>query len=224
MKSVADPLYFRFDCPRCMTKAVGFSTRAWCDEGAGGERDWFCECGYCKRGSVVSVPEPIWLEDALAEFHAKTRYFGDVLIAPALPDTGPPPHTPPNVGRFFEQGMENLVGRWDAAGTMFRKTLDTALTKKFPAIKGTLAQRIRKAADGGLLTPEMADWADEIRRLGNEAAHEEEPFTEEDARALHAFTGLVLRYLFTRPGMIAAARGEDEEGGGAAEGARPAPA
>ena len=60
--------------------------------------------------------------------------------------------------------------------------------------------------------------------LGNEAAHEEEPFTEGDARALHAFTDLVLRYLFTLPGMMAAARREeDEEGesrGGGARGGR----
>ena len=60
--------------------------------------------------------------------------------------------------------MENLGGGWDAAGTMFRKALDTALTAKFPAIKESLAKRIRKAADGGLLTSDMADWADEIRR------------------------------------------------------------
>ena len=69
---------------------------------------------------------------------------------------------------------------------MFRKAVDTALTAKFPDIHGSLAQRIQRAADDGLLTADMAEWAHSIRRLGNDAAHHDEPFSEEDARALPA--------------------------------------
>lgn len=115
--------------------------------------------------------------------------------------------------------MENLPRACDAAGSMFRKVLDTGLKAKFPKskypkIKGTLKQRIRKAADQHELTPELADWADQIRLDGNDAVHDEEPFTEEDARTLQTFTELVLTYLFTLPGMLKAARsaGEDENG------------
>ncbi len=145
-------------------------------------------------------------------YRTRDSSFGEVTIAPTLPSTGAPPHTPANVERFFEQGMANLSGQWDAAGAMFRKALDTALTAKFPDIKGSLAQRIQKAGDDGLLTSDMAEWAHEIRRLGNEAVHEDDPFSEGDARVLHSFTDLVLRYLFTLPGMMAVARaGAGEE-------------
>ena len=133
-------------------------------------------------------------------------------VAPALPDTGAPAYTPENVGRFFEQGMENLPRNFDAAGTMFRKALDTALTARFPEIKGRLVDRIDEAANSGAMTRDMAEWAHRIRRLGNDAAHDDDPFSEADARELHGFTELVLRYLFTLPGMLAAAQGD----GGAA--------
>ena len=106
-------------------------------------------------------------------------------VAPSLPDTGAPDHTPENVGRFFEQGMENLPRNFDAAGTMFRKALDTALAARFPELKGRLVERIDKAASNGALTRDMAEWAHRIRRLGNDAAHDEEPFSQSDVPELH---------------------------------------
>ena len=108
--------------------------------------------------------------------------------------------------------MENLPKAWDAAGSMFRKVLDTGLKAKFPEIKGTLQQRIKKAADQRELTPDLAEWADQIRLDGNEAAHDEKPFSEEDAKRLQTFTNLVLIYLFTLPGMLAKARSEQTDG------------
>jgi hypothetical protein len=48
----------------------------------------------------------------------------------------------------------------------------------------------------------MKEWAHHIRRLGNDAAHEEEPFEEDEARGLQSFTELLLTYAFTLPGML----------------------
>jgi hypothetical protein len=50
----------------------------------------------------------------------------------------------------------------------------------------------------------MKEWAHEIRLLGNDAAHEEDPFTPPEAESLQAFTQLFLTYAFTLPGMLAA--------------------
>ncbi len=126
-----------------------------------------------------------------------------LTIAPSLPDTGAPPHTPENIALFFKQGMDNLVCQnWDASGGMFRKVLDTSLRKKFPDITGSLKGRIDEASKKHALTPDMAEWAHKIRLDGNEAMHEEEPFSEKEAQILRAFTDLLLRYLFTLPGML----------------------
>ena len=98
--------------------------------------------------------------------------------------------------------MDNLPKNYDAAGSMFRKAFDTALKSKFPTVKGRLVGSIRKLSDEHKLTPDFANWADRIRLGGNDAAHEEDPFSQEAAKELASFTELVLLYLFTLPGMM----------------------
>jgi hypothetical protein len=93
-------------------------------------------------------------------------------------------------------------GNFDAAGTMFRKALDVGLKRIHPEGKGTLEKRINGLPDTIGITPAMKEWAHSIRDLGNDAAHEEEPFSEADAKALQAFTETFLTYTFTLPGMI----------------------
>ena len=115
-----------------------------------------------------------------------------------------PEHCPANVARFYEQGLENVVRNFDAAGTMFRKSLDAALKHIDPNGKGTLEKRIDNLPPATGVTPAMLSWAHEIRHLGNDAAHEEDPFSEAEAKALQAFTELFLTYVFTLPGMLAA--------------------
>ena len=93
---------------------------------------------------------------------------------------------------------------------MFRKTLETALKQKFPdneeKASKSLNQRIREAAKQQKLTPDLTAWAHEIRIGGNDAVHEEKPFSEQEAQELRGFTELVLLYLFTLPKMLERAR------------------
>ena len=107
--------------------------------------------------------------------------------------------------------MDNLTHNWDAAGGMFRKALDTGLRNKFPKMEGNLKTRIEKAADQQELTRELGDWSHQIRLGGNDAMHEEEPFSEEEAQNLRNFTFLVFQYLFTLPGMLSKACGDPDE-------------
>ena len=208
---------FRADCPHCKTRAVGFElvtsrrTRArrfhrW---------DSLAICGYCARGVLAHFEtaentSPEKLLGSNNRFKVKLQ-----TIFPSPPSTGAPEYVPENVAEFYRQGMENLSGAFDAAGSMFRKVLDTGLKAKFPHIKGKLQVRIEKAAEQHQLTPELAEWAHKIRLDGNDAAHEEEPFSEEDAKTLQTFTELVLIYLFTLPGMMKEAQGDAQEETGA---------
>ena len=105
---------------------------------------------------------------------------------------------PGNVATFFEQGQRALKAtHWDAAGAMFRKTLDVS-TKLFlePEHRDkTLFKRIELLVAGGKLTAAMGDWSHEVRLDGNEAVHGEEPETEEDAMMLRErFTEAFLTY------------------------------
>lgn len=208
------------DCPRCGTKHVAFTVEheKRVKSSYRGEKMWdvFASCGGCGRGVVLtfriheSDPSPC---EYLGRPHAERgRKLIPKSIAPKQPSTNAPDHTPENVAEFFKQGADNIPGNWDAAGSMFRKTLEVALKEKFPMHKGTLHDRIRSLGDNHYLTPDLVNWADRIRRLGNDASHESEPFSEHEARQLFTFTRLVLMYIFTLPGMLATASGESDSG------------
>jgi hypothetical protein len=136
--------------------------------------------------------------------------MGDSKLMEIWPKRQPaeaPQHLPPNVASYYLQGVDNLRCRnFDAAGTMFRKSLDAGLKKIDPAGRGSLEKRIDSLSDTTGVTPAMKSWAHQIRHLGNDAAHEDEPFTLEEAGALQSFTELFLTYAFTLPGMLIARR------------------
>lgn len=55
----------------------------------------------------------------------------------------------------------------------------------------------------------MKDWADHVRVEGNDALHDPEEFSEDDAKPLRLFTEMFLRYMFELPGEVAAFRGRN---------------
>jgi Domain of unknown function (DUF4145) len=93
---------------------------------------------------------------------------------------------------------------WDAGGAMFRKALDTSLRRLNPGGKGSIYDRINTLPPNAGVTDAMKEWAHQIRRLGADAAHDEDPFSEIEAKALQSFTELFLTYAFMLPGMLAA--------------------
>jgi hypothetical protein len=115
-----------------------------------------------------------------------------------------PDHVPDALSNFYRQGIRALTAEsWDAAGMMFRKVLDVATKGLHPqSAKKPLMKRIDEMRSNGALTQDLAEWAHEIRSEGNDAAHEEEPFTEEDARSLKDFCEYFLVYTYTLPKRI----------------------
>lgn len=122
-----------------------------------------------------------------------------------------PTHTPENIQRFYIQGLKALSREdFDAAGIMFRKSLDISVKYLHPEGKGNLKQRINSIPPEAGITQAMKDWAHIIRDDGNDAAHEAEPFTERQAEAMKAFTETFLTYAFSLPTMVKERRSETE--------------
>jgi hypothetical protein len=71
-----------------------------------------------------------------------------------------------------------------------------------------LGLRIKKLAADGKLTADIALWSDNVRDVGNDAAHEETSITRDELIVLRSFSEMVLRYLFTLPAMVKRRRGE----------------
>ena len=200
------------DCPRCGTKAVFFGFHGQhhyrTDDFEQNYHDLFGVCGICNRGVIFSYrtesggPGPLHHIGTLdAEFVVET--------APVPPSTDAPRHTPENVSHFFRQGKASVdQGSWDAAGAMFRKTLEVGLKAKFPDMPSDWVpyRLIDQAAKDLKLAPDLAEWAHRVRALGNDAVHEQEPFSESQAKEMSEFTRIVLEYLFTYPREMEIAR------------------
>jgi Domain of unknown function (DUF4145) len=206
------------NCPHCKTQNVAFQARFQFDVRP--ERDkvhMLTTCNACRMGVIFSL--------ALYEHSSTTDLVNAIGSQDALKitvrnqwpkaDSDAPAFVPPNIGSFFEQGVRALrAGHWDAAGAMFRKTLDTA-TKAIDstASSQTLFQRINTLVESGKLTSAMGDWSHEIRLDGNDAVHSENPESEDDATMLQRFTEAFLTYSFTLPAMVASNRARRAEGG-----------
>lgn len=201
------------DCAHCKTRSVGFTISGRGSNGDGYREQWdfLAVCGRCNRGSLLSIEcpgteNPLELPDELFD-----RIFdtGSYEILPKLGTVEVPAHTPANIAKFFRQARQSLeIEAWDAAGAMCRKVLEASLKHKFPnhPRELKLVDRIRRAEKDGSLTRDLARWADEIRHFGNDAAHEDDPFSEDEAKEVDQFTEMMLIYLFTLPGRLLLAR------------------
>lgn len=92
---------------------------------------------------------------------------------------------------------------------MYRSALDIG-TKGLDGVPNgqTFFKRLEWLHDHHRITPDMRSWADHVRIEGNEALHDPEDFSEEDAKTLRLFTDMFLRYVFELPGEVSAFRAE----------------
>ena len=190
------------DCPYCRTRAVAFTAISEWTAGDNSRRALFL-CGACKEGVIWEWwGNPQSIVNVIGFLDRWGIYLSRQWPEP-LPGAAPD-DTPPNVGKFFAQGVSSLeTGSFDAAGMMFRKALESATKILDPdSANARLVRRIDLLAEAQKITPDLAQWAHEIRLGGNDAAHEEELFTQEEAEELRHFIESFLRYAFTLPSAV----------------------
>lgn len=87
-----------------------------------------------------------------------------------------------------------------AAAAMARRTLE-AITCDQGETTGVLAQRLANLAKRNILLPTLADWASEVRLIGNKGAHFDliDQVTEQDATQLIEFIRELIKYLYILP-------------------------
>src|SRR5262245_32716139 len=174
-------------CPHCLTEHIALNVVAVTEL-----PNWHCvvylRCPKCSRPScaVMNLPDTrnaiTWnnlqgQQGDLTQYRWQITSFWPSVPGPLIPD-----HLPSDVERVYLQAERNfpIKGNEEAAGTMYRKALDISLKIIDPAVKGTLKDRIEALVKQHRLTPSLGEWAQQIRLLGNEAAHEiDEPTREE---------------------------------------------
>lgn len=165
-------------------------------------------CPSCAEARVVTGQCQVQFnpghESGLIENH---RYFVITNDEPKREFRIAPEHTDTRVADLFKQAVTALEsGSADAAGGMFRKSLDVAtkkLTSDVPEAQGQwLKARIETMRNNGMLTEALYEWATIIKDEGDDASHDEDPYTLEEAKELSEFTEVFLMYVYTIPKKI----------------------
>jgi hypothetical protein len=132
----------QLDCPHCRTVHAPFSGSHHVHVHSGKNLyDVFLQCGVCGHAIVAEVLTgsiSLWREDTNRDAaNGILRYWPENRSDKA------PKHTDATAERYFLQGVDSLARQnFDAAGMMFRKTLDAALKCVHLEGKGTLEKRI----------------------------------------------------------------------------------
>ena len=211
------------DCPHCLRDKMTFDVTGWKERQVNAHGDTqlsiACFCRNCCRlAEAVAVFRAHQRDDLGAVVRGLqqgqsdlTKFAGRFTISPPRPTVHAPEHISPEVKRAFLQGEHNRQQRhYDAAGAMFRKALDVATKQKMPESKEMLAKRLRAMKEAGMLTADIADWAEHIKTLGNEATHDADEPTQQDIDDLANLTRMTLIYLFEMPERIKIMRKKNE--------------
>ena len=131
---------------------------------------------------------------------------------------------PQSAAKYLAQARETLSS--PAASVMMSAAAVDAMLKARNYKEGSLFSRIRKADTDGVLTAQMAEWADDIRLDANDERHADEQArdkTPEDANRCLEFADALADLLFVLPARVKRGRKLPETGAAPAPpGARPA--
>ncbi len=173
-------------------------------------------CPNCKMPSCATANKnnDFDLQSMLGKNASSDDFFLEIQnIWPKVPAPEIPESVPEPVRRVLLQAESNYFrpDHEDSAAIMYRKALEVGLKKISPDLDGTLARRIQKLSENGQLTQDLAQWANEIKNLGNDGAHEIESIDRSELQAMRGLVGMVLRYLFTLPEQVKTLRNRASE-------------
>jgi hypothetical protein len=193
---------FLRDCPHCPASSVSFNI-VWATPGPQGWR-LAATCNACQGIVAAQCHGPHNQNPSAAsgniEGQGKLFMIGEMW--PSRAAVAAPAHTPSAVASRFVDGEFNFQnGKWNAAVGMYRAALDLA-TKALQAPGATFFARLKSLHDGGGVTNDIWSWATHVRVDGNEALHDPDEFTKEDAITLRHFTTMFLRYVFEMRGLV----------------------
>lgn len=143
-----------------------------------------CDSPFLIRQSLYGIP---------AEFETITSEEVLYPVSSKLPLDG----VPPPVRRALDQAVRSFSSSsFDACALMCRRALE-ALCKELGAGNGTLQFKLDALSKAGVIDSRLANWAHEVRAVGNEAAHDtDSELSQNDARDALDFTEAILTYVY----------------------------
>ena len=160
-------------------------------------------CRHCNQCVVVIEEE--WTNDQpsrLAKSGGIVSFRG--IHWWPLPYSKPSSDIPQEIADVYVEAMTTYYAQAPrATAVMLRITLE-AITVKFDEKQGVLSIRLKNMAQKGILQPQLAEWAKEIRLIGNVGGHFDpaESVSMDEAKQLLSFTEELLKYLFELPAEL----------------------
>lgn len=148
------------------------------------------------RYSIAFCPkcEGVFLHVAATSEPSGIPY--EAMLFPT-PDRRGIPGLPEPVRRTFRSAQSCFeTGNFEPCVVMCRKCIEAVCA--FLGIQtGSLAERLRKARDSGRIEARLYEWADELRLIGNDAAHDlDVRISKQDAVDSIDFVEAILLYVF----------------------------
>ena len=184
----------------------------------------FCICRHCSRSTIFLLSEKgIEETKAIRQFGLeKLQVAANKLVTVenyvSLKDAkaiSPPEYLPPEIFSVFSEGATCLaVGCFNAAGTMFRLSVDLATKSVLPEadanglnskIRRNLGFRLPWLFEQGLLPVALQELSSCIKEDGNDGAHDG-TLGKEDAEYLLDFTFALLERMYTEPERLRLAK------------------
>lgn len=168
-------------------------------------------CRHCNQGVVVVEEE--WVGDS----PGKRSTSGGAITYRGihwwpLPETNLPSDIPKEIADVFAEAASALFADCPrASAVMSRRALEAITVDKGEAT-GTLVNRLSALYAKGILHPTIAEWAKEVRLIGNLGAHFDpmQTVTLEDAKQLLLFVRELLKYLYELPAELKRRRSSKE--------------
>jgi len=150
-----------------------------------------CLCGRCEQAFLLRQSHFSFLGDSTV---SKTE---ETILYPAIKNIDIK-EIPRIIKSPYEQACQCFTAAlYEPCMLMCRKCLEAICAYKGVTV-GTLHSKLKTLFDNGDLDHRFYDWTQEIRNLGNVAAHEfGENVTKDDARDILDFTEALLIYMFS---------------------------
>lgn len=202
------------DCVRCGARNIQMMLVG--EQSLGGAQfEVAMACSDCKRISVWSWKTaagvaPSNIGGNIGSYAKSVLSDSPIRIATSAIELSP--HIPPRIAGLFREANECRQMTWyEAAGAMYRKTVDVAtkhiyghdprLAERKPA--DALRVRIKSLGEMRILEADIVELADVAALDGNDATHDVDPYTADEAEALEDLTLDLLDRLFVRPARLA---------------------
>ena len=210
------------ECTRCGGVNIGFQLVVEHQVPSTDPPQWYALylCGKCQAGLMAHYVR-VRSQFASPKSCPRDPDQCGYAMVDRYPEPSPsisPDYTPDNAAIYYIEASDNLKrGAYTSSGMMSRKVIDVSTKRQLGKASGRYRDnktRIDALAESGAITKDLQDWAHHVRLGGNDAAHDDDPFTKDEAEDLLNFTELYLTYVYSLPGRLRARRGlpplEDE--------------